>query len=129
MQDPKIGVHIKMVDEDSFDRFSKELAIMSSFNCPTIIRPVAVCERAPSYAYILPWMVHGSFHEIMHVRIVPIHKYFPLVLYYSLELAKAVAVMHDHNVIHRDIKPHNVLVGKDGLSKLTDFGIAEYEKK
>mmetsp|Transcript_8946 Transcript_8946/g.13375 ORF Transcript_8946/g.13375 Transcript_8946/m.13375 type:complete len:633 (-) Transcript_8946:82-1980(-) len=120
---------IKIVDEESFDRFDKELEIMASLNESYIIRPLAVCERAPNYAYILPWMPHGSLYEVMHVRLIPLQKQFPLVVLLSLDLARAVQKLHETGVIHRDIKPHNLLLDKQGFSKLTDFGLSEYEEK
>lgn len=55
-----------------------------------IIRPLAVCESAPNYAYILPWMKHGSFYELMHLRLIPIHKKLELIVLYALDLARAV---------------------------------------
>ena len=44
-------------------------------------------------------------------------------------LAKAVAHAHDRNVIHCDLKPKNILLGKDGTPKITDFGLAKYLTK
>ncbi|CBY23952.1 unnamed protein product [Oikopleura dioica] len=47
----------------------------------------------------------------------------PLSQFYTAELVQAVASVHEMGFIHRDIKPDNVLIGRDGHIKLTDFGL------
>ena len=43
---------------------------------------------------------------------------------YSIQILRALKDAHDHNVVHRDIKPHNIMITKQGAVKVTDFGIA-----
>jgi serine/threonine-protein kinase len=49
------------------------------------------------------------------------------VVKYGLQLCEAVAELHDHGILHRDLKPQNVLIARDGTLRLADFGIAVYD--
>ena len=43
---------------------------------------------------------------------------------YAIEIARALGAAHDHRIVHRDVKPQNVLIDEEGTAKVTDFGIA-----
>lgn len=45
----------------------------------------------------------------------------------AVELLSAIACVHNHGILHRDVKPANVLLGADGRARLTDFGLARLE--
>ncbi len=50
-------------------------------------------------------------------------------LHFSLQIAKALEHAHEKSIVHRDIKPHNIMVLKNGSVKVTDFGIARVMSK
>ena len=45
-------------------------------------------------------------------------------LHFAMQIAKALEHAHNQGIVHRDIKPHNVMILKNGSAKVTDFGIA-----
>ena len=48
----------------------------------------------------------------------------PQAIAYAIEIARALGAAHEHQIVHRDVKPQNVLISEEGGAKITDFGIA-----
>jgi serine/threonine-protein kinase len=124
----KRKVAIKMIREDvmknpiNLRRFQNEATIASSLNHPNIVKVFnhGTIEGRP---YIANEYVRGqSMKDMLDFRTsIPIAE----AVSYMLQLTSALFYAHQHNIIHRDIKPQNIYVMPDGTIKLGDFGIAQ----
>ena len=102
-------------------RFQREADIMSRFSHPNIVK---VFERFSDdgFSYIAMEYIDGiSLEELIKKRTVLSTPASLLILY---QVCQGLKYAHDRGVIHRDIKPDNILISKRGDVKLCDFGIA-----
>jgi eukaryotic-like serine/threonine-protein kinase len=111
----------------SMERFERELQLSARINHPHVLQ-VYDCGELPSGEpyVLLEWMERGSLMGLVE-RARKEGLLIPLtyVHYYAVSLGAAMRQVHQTQMVHRDIKPDNVLVAEDGVSKLTDFGIAK----
>src|SRR5579884_723961 len=108
-------------DEQFVERFRREAQSAAGLNHPNI---VSIFDRglAEGTYYIAMEYLDGRTLKELLVRNGPTP--IPIAIDYARQVLAAIAFAHRHGVVHRDIKPHNVVVGKDGRLKVTDFGIA-----
>ena len=126
----KRKVAIKMIREDvmknpiNLRRFQNEATIASSLSHPNIVKVYnhGTIEGRP---YIANEYVKGqTMKDLLDFRsAIPVAE----AVSYMLQLTSALFYAHQHNIIHRDIKPQNIYVMPDGTIKLGDFGIAQAE--
>ena len=108
-------------DDNFIERFNREARSAASLSHPNI---VSIYDRgnAEGTYYIAMEVVEGrSLKELILTRgPLPVSQ----ALAYTKQILAALRFAHRHGIIHRDIKPHNVLIGPEGQAKVTDFGIA-----
>ena len=108
-------------DEKFVRRFQREAISASSLSHPNIVEMYDVGEDEGKY-YIVMEYVDGKTLKSLVKRRGSLT--LTEVIDIMLQLTSAVACAHDSYIIHRDIKPQNVLIKEDGTVKITDFGIA-----
>ncbi|TMW73170.1 Stk1 family PASTA domain-containing Ser/Thr kinase [Alteribacter natronophilus] len=108
-------------DDDFIRRFHREAEAASSLAHPNVVNVYDVGEENGLYYIVMEYVKGQTLKE--YIQRQDGMKVDEAVSIMGA-VASAIAHAHANHIIHRDIKPHNILIGEDGQAKITDFGIA-----
>jgi len=109
-------------DQQFIESFRKESQLAASIVDPNIVNVYDVGREGNIY-YIVMELVEGYPLSDTIKREAPLDSRRAVNI--ARQIAMALATAHKHSLIHRDVKPHNILLGKDDVAKIADFGIAK----
>lgn len=108
-------------DEDFVRRFRREARSAASLSHPNIVGIYDVGQDGDAHYIVMEYVEGRNLNEVIRERA-------PLQVEEAVRIAaqicEALEHAHQNQIIHRDIKPHNILIGNNGRVKVTDFGIA-----
>ena len=110
-------------DQEFIKRFEVEAQAAASITHPNIVSVYDVGKDGNLY-YIVMELIQGkTLKEIIVEEENPLPWKWSVNI--AIQIASALEVAHKNNIVHRDIKPHNIIITEDGVAKVTDFGIAK----
>jgi serine/threonine-protein kinase len=108
-------------DDQFIERFRREAKNAAALNHPNIVSIYDRGEAEDTYYIAMEFLDGRTLKELIVSRgKAPVN----VVIEYARQILSALRFAHRHGIVHRDIKPHNVLVDGEGRVKVTDFGIA-----
>lgn len=128
-EDPKLGRQVALkvlsadfaADSDRMMRFVYEAISASSLNHPNIITIYEIIDEGDTPFIAMEFVDGETLGRRMKRMPLEVHESIDI----SIQIATALAAAHDAGVVHRDVKPDNVILRPDGLVKVLDFGLAK----
>ncbi|HEX6456441.1 MAG TPA: protein kinase [Solirubrobacterales bacterium] len=115
-------MHREMSEQaDQLERFRQEARAVAKLSHPNVVAVIDAGEDG-GHPYIVFEYVEGETLKQRINRVGALDAQEALA--YAIEIARGLTVAHGRNMVHRDIKPQNVLIDSEGRAKLTDFGIS-----
>lgn len=118
----KVMLPSMVYGEGMVERFKREARTAASLSHPSII-PVYTVREADGLLFFVMKLIEGTPLEAVMAELGPLP--LPMVEAILGQVGSALSYAHRRGVVHRDIKPGNILIDEDGWAVVTDFGIAK----
>ncbi|RZC42411.1 Pkinase and/or Kinase-like domain containing protein [Asbolus verrucosus] len=111
----------EMVNKNMVSQVVNERNALALTKSPFCVQLYYTLQTASSIYLVMDYMVGGDLKSLLSV-----YGFFDesMAAFYVAEVCLALQYLHSHSIIHRDIKPDNMLLSKEGHVKLTDFGLS-----
>ncbi len=114
-------LHLRYADDVEYvERFRREARAVASLSHPNIVTVIDRGEHEGREFIVFEYVEGENLKELIRRGPVPVARAVELVL----QVASGLSFAHQQGLVHRDVKPQNVLLNGDGHAKVTDFGIA-----
>jgi serine/threonine protein kinase len=108
-------------DADQLERFRREARAVAQLNHPHVVTVIDAGEDDGAPFIVFEYVEGETLKDrIRRLGRLPVAE----AVAYAVEIGRALECAHEHMLVHRDVKPQNVLIDPDGRAKVTDFGIA-----
>ncbi len=108
-------------DEEFIRRFRREAQSAASLSHPNVVSIYDVGQEGETHFIVMEYVEGSNLNDIIKAQ-APLQT--AEAVHIATQISDALEHAHANGIIHRDIKPHNILIGKNGRVKVTDFGIA-----
>lgn len=114
-------LHNELRKEENYElRFKKEVQLMKSISHPNIVKPYDLYEDENLLLFTMEYVDGLGLDELIDKKIFQL-SHLPKLL---IDISEGLSIIHSLGIIHRDLKPGNIMLNRDGIFKITDFGVA-----
>ncbi|XP_037482594.1 serine/threonine-protein kinase STY8-like [Triticum dicoccoides] len=125
-----LGVDVAMkylrtghANDDSKVEFLQQIMILRSVNHENVIRFYGACTKHRWYLIVTEYMAGGNLYDFLHKQKNTLE--LSLILRIAIGISKGMDYLHQNNIIHRDLKSANLLLGDAQVVKIADFGVSQ----
>ncbi len=105
------------------ERFEREARVAAAVSHPNVVQVYDAGQDGHCRYLVMEWVEGGNLAQLIRERApLPVSEAVQL----TLDVLQGLAAIHRAGIVHRDVKPANVLLDRNGRAKLTDFGIARW---
>ena len=129
----KIPIAVKILspifyhDGETIRRFLREASILADMEHPNIVRILNADQQDGIYFLLMRYINGDSFYNFIRQQLKIDYLRAAKII---LEVARGLAAAHNHSILHRDVKPSNILISQDeSVVKIIDFGLARRAQK
>ncbi|KAF2917700.1 serine/threonine-protein kinase STY8 isoform X1 [Oryza sativa Japonica Group] len=122
-----LDVAVKILRDSHFNNpseveFLQEILILRSVNHENVLQFYGACTRPQKYCIVTEYMPGGNLYDFLHKQ----NNVLDLltILRIAISISKGMNYLHQNNIIHRDLKTANLLMGYHQVVKIADFGVA-----
>ncbi|XP_062184245.1 serine/threonine-protein kinase STY8-like isoform X3 [Phragmites australis] len=120
------------VNDSSKVEFLQEIMILSeviprSVNHENVVRFYGACTKQRKYLIVTEYMPGGNLYDFLHKQNNTLE--LPMILRIAIGISKGMDYLHQNNIIHRDLKTANLLIGSTQVVKIADFGVSRVSQE
>uniref|UniRef100_A0A0D9WBG0 non-specific serine/threonine protein kinase n=1 Tax=Leersia perrieri TaxID=77586 RepID=A0A0D9WBG0_9ORYZ len=110
------------VNDSSKVEFLQEIMILKSVDHENVVQFYGACTKHRKYLIVTEYMSGGNLYDFLHKQNNMLE--LPAVLRIAIGISKGMDYLHQNNIIHRDLKTANLLIGPGQVVKIADFGVS-----
>ncbi|CAA6660521.1 unnamed protein product [Spirodela intermedia] len=113
------------VDEALNAEFNREVNILREVRHSNVVQFIGANTKPPHMCLVTEYISRGSLFDFLH-KLDDVLE-FHLQLKFAIDICKGMDYLHQHNIIHRDLKTANLLMDAEDVVKVADFGLARFQ--
>ncbi|KAJ1273574.1 hypothetical protein BS78_06G292200 [Paspalum vaginatum] len=115
------------VNDSSKVEFLQEIMILKSVNHDNVVQFYGACTKQRKYVIVTEYMPGGNLYDFLRKQKNTLE--LTVVLRIAIGISKGMDYLHQNNIIHRDLKTANLLMGSDHVVKIADFGVSRHPSR